>query len=172
MPMGFVLCFAQTNQYQNFICYSFYNVTHICKDNSFSGSMSREAANNGWSKTAQDDKRWDKASKAANECAPTQSTQMNLGSVTQGTSEDHCREGASFMDIKRFGGKTEDGKNFVVFNYNRFERDTTLSARKRWWAVETVVFRDFHRYPSHGRSMCLVWAWVVLLPPTAKLHRS
>lgn len=39
------------------------------------------------------------------------------------------------MDVGRLGAMAMDGKNRVLYDWNNFQRDTTLGAWKRHWAV-------------------------------------
>lgn len=71
-----------------------------------------------------DDDRRDKALDTASEGAPAGSTRKDLGPVPQRMLEGYRRECAGLKNVSRFGAMAEDGKNFVVYDCNCYERNT------------------------------------------------
>lgn len=60
---------------------------------------------------------------------------MNLGPLQNWTSDENRRECAAVMIVKRFVALAVVGRNLVVYDRNRLERDTVSGAWKQRWAV-------------------------------------
>lgn len=57
-------------------------------------------------------------------------TQMDLRHLPICVLEDYHRKCAGLVDVKRFNAMSDNGKNLVMFDQNRFERDTALGGWK------------------------------------------
>lgn len=89
---------------------------------------------------------------------------MDLCPLPNCTRHEYHRECAALMDVKHFDAMTVDGKDRVIHDRNRFERDTGLGAWDRHWAmlsrrcVEILVDARFANMPfvlcEHGSSYC------------------
>lgn len=77
----------------------------------------------------------DDASLTAREGAATESTHMNLGSMPNWTLDEYRQKFTGLMNVKRFGAMAIGGRNLVVHNHSRFERDTASRAWKQRWVV-------------------------------------
>lgn len=53
---------------------------------------------------------------------------MDLDPMPQWTLGEYCCECAGLTDVKRFNLMAVDGRNRVMYDTNRFERDTALDA--------------------------------------------
>lgn len=60
---------------------------------------------------------------------------MDLSPMPQRNLDECRRECAGTMDVKLFNATVVDGKNLVVYDRGRFERDTAVGAWKRRWTV-------------------------------------
>lgn len=60
--------------------------------------------------------------------ASTGSTQMDLGTVPNWTSDEYCRECADLRDKKRFDAMAVDSMSLVMYNCSCFHPDTTFDA--------------------------------------------
>lgn len=59
----------------------------------------------------------------------------DLGPVLRKTLEEYHRECGEMMDAGRLCAMAVDGRYLVIYDRNRFERDTVLGAWQRRWAV-------------------------------------
>lgn len=60
---------------------------------------------------------------------------MALGTLPGWTLDDCRRECAGLKDVKRFEAMVDGGKNLLIYNRIRFERDTASGAWKMRWVL-------------------------------------
>lgn len=62
-------------------------------------------------------------------------TRLSFGLSPNWMLEEYCCECAGMMDTKRLDAVVVDGRDPVIYDRNRLERDTAIGAWKRRWAV-------------------------------------
>lgn len=97
--------------------------------------MSQSDENWGRAKIIQESDCPDDAPATVSESAATEGTRMKLRSFPNWTLYQYRRRCVGVMDVKRFDGVDVGGRNFVVHDWNCFQRDTALGAWKQYWAV-------------------------------------
>lgn len=99
--------------------------------------MSQNNANHKRTEDSRDGDQGDNILATAREEADTRDTRMDLGLLPNWTLDEYHRVCASMMGMKRFAAMAVAGKNLVIYDSNRFERDTALGMWKRHWAVQS-----------------------------------
>lgn len=117
------------------------------------GTTPQQNASNGRAEGVRGGYQRDDAPAPTREGASIRDTPMNLGVVLQWTLGKYRRGCAGLVIVKRFDATAAIGKNLVVYDRHRFERDMALGAWKRYWAVPgrwfvgIFVYSDFAIMP-------------------------